>query len=79
MSEVAGFVLGFSDGAGFDTLRIAAFDSLGNAAAALLNDLATNFQAVAIDNVRVQVPEPTSLLLLGAGLLGLRWARRRVA
>lgn len=67
-SRPAGAILGLTDLAGFDEVRYFAF-AQPNATA--------GFSAAAFDDVRVGVPEPGSLLLFGAGLVGLAGLRRK--
>lgn len=65
-----GAVLGLHDWAGFDEVRYFAFSAPGRQA---------GYSAPALDEVRVDVPEPASLLLAAAALPGLALARRRKA
>lgn len=71
--------IGISDASGFDELRVAA--DIGNPFPGF-----GGFQAIALDDVRAQVidaeapvdvPEPGSIMLLGAGLAGVLVSRRR--
>lgn len=69
----AGTVVGWRDDIGFDELRVGfSIDSSYH-----LGD----YQAIALDNLNVQtsspVPEPSTFLLLGAGLAGIGLLRRR--
>jgi hypothetical protein len=71
-----GSIVGWLDSSGFDELRVAA---------GIWTDPGFgNSQSVSLDNVRVQlatelatVSEPSIIALFAAGLLGLRFARRR--
>jgi len=63
-----GAVLGLHDWAGFDEVRYFAFAAPGRQA---------GYSAPALDEVRVDVPEPASLLLAAAALPGMALARRR--
>jgi hypothetical protein len=71
-----GHVVGLSDLAGFDEIRVAAAFSEADPGFG-------RHQSIALDNLRVQIaqtaaiPEPTSLALLGLGLVGFVVARRR--
>lgn len=63
-----GAVLGLHDWAGFDEVRYFAFSAPGRQA---------GYSAPALDEVRVDVPEPGALLLAAAALPGMALARRR--
>ena len=64
-----GDVLGLSDAAGFDEVRVYAFDSAGDT---------SGYSAPAIDSVRAfTVPEPGSLALASLAGLGVAGVRRR--
>ncbi len=64
-----GAVLGLTDLAGFDEVRYFTFSTAGKSA---------GFSSPEMDSVRVgDVPEPGSILLIGAGLLGLVGLRRK--
>ena len=64
-----GDVLGLSDGAGFNEVRVYTFDSATDT---------SGYSAAAIDSVRAfTIPEPGSLALAGLGLMAMR--RRRHA
>jgi hypothetical protein len=68
-SAASGKVLGLYDAAGFDEVRYFTFAR---------PNLTTGFSSPAIDSVRVgEIPEPASLLMIGAGLLGLAGSRRK--
>lgn len=75
-----GQVIGFKDVSGFDELRVAAAISSADPGFG-------NHQSIAIDDLRAQlattaaasVPEPTSIALLGLGLLGMVFGRRKQA
>jgi hypothetical protein len=82
----SGFPIG--DPGTFDSLLIAEFGSLANAkgdnaglySVAALNIYevnATNGSVTDIQDQLVRVPEPASMLLLGAGLIGLALLRRK--
>lgn len=68
-SKPDGAILGLADVTGFDEVRYYAFASANRTA---------GFSAAAIDDVRVGLPEPGTILLMMTGLLGLggRWRRR---
>lgn len=63
-----GAILGLADVNGFDEVRYYAFASANRT---------SGFSAAAIDDVRVGLPEPGSIVLLISGLLGLGCMRRR--
>ena len=67
-SRPHGAVLGLADGAGFDEVRYYAFSTANRQ---------SGFSGSAIDEVRVGVPEPASVLLMAVGLLGLTAVRRK--
>lgn len=65
-------------GGGFDTVRLAGY--FGNVNVESFG----GYQALALDNIEISavsisVPEPATLALFGAGLLGLGFRRRRIA
>ncbi len=67
--SIAGGVLGLSDLAGFDEVRVYAFDSASDT---------SGYSTPAIDSVRAfTIPEPGSLALASLAGLGLIGARRR--
>lgn len=67
-SRDPGAVLSLRDWRGFDEVRYFAFSRSG---------ATSGFSSAAIDEVRADLPEPGSIALLGAGLLGLAGLRRR--
>lgn len=67
-SQPDGAILGLSDLGGFDEVRYYAFATANRT---------SGFSAAAIDDVRIGLPEPGSVLLLVAGLLTLGGLRRR--
>jgi hypothetical protein len=69
-SAPRGAVLGLLDSTGFDEVRYYAFSTANKQA---------GFSAPAIDEVRVNVPEPGTLALLGLGLFGVSLGRKRRA
>lgn len=66
-SRPAGAVLALADWQGFDEVRYFAFSGPNRQA---------GFSAAAIDDVSVDVPEPASIALVAAGLIGLAGLRR---
>jgi len=85
INAIAGDILGFSDTSGFDTLLLGAYDDTDDATVALADNLASDYQAAAIDNVKVELagpqgatglPAPGALTLLGFGVAGLAIVRR---
>lgn len=74
-----GTVVGWSDPTGFDELRVSA--TLASSPTLEFGD----FQAIALDNLSAElhdyngepIPEPSTLLILGFGLVGLGLFRRR--
>lgn len=78
-APLSGSVIGFSDASGFKTLKFtSSFYSFA--------DFTSTYNAPAFDSVRAQfsnvsaVPEPSTILLLGSGLVGLAaWRKRRQA
>jgi hypothetical protein len=69
-SAPRGAVLGLADLTGFDEVRYFAFSTANKQ---------SGFSAPALDNVRVGVPEPGTLALLGLGLFGVSLGRKRRA
>jgi hypothetical protein len=69
-STPRGAVLGLLDATGFDEVRFFTFSSANKQ---------SGFSAPAIDDVRVNVPEPGTLALLGLGLFGVSLGRKRRA
>jgi hypothetical protein len=67
-SAPRGAVLGLLDSTGFDEVRYFAFSTANKQ---------SGFSAPAIDEVRVNVPEPGTLALLGLGLVGVSFGRKR--
>jgi len=67
-SRPHGAVLGLADVAGFDEVRYYAFSTANRQ---------SGFSGSAIDEVRVGVPEPASVLLMAVGLFGLTAVRRK--
>lgn len=67
-SKPDGAILGLADVGGFDEVRYYAFATANRT---------SGFSAAAIDDVRVGLPEPASVLLMMTGLIGLGGLRRR--
>lgn len=82
LAVAPGTLLGFGDSAGFDQLLIGAYSNAADASGALLDDSSTQLNAIALDNLEAQlgegavIPEPTTIALLGFGLIGAVRARR---
>lgn len=71
------FVFGGSTANGAFTTVADSFDGLVDHVAILLNF--GSYGGVAVDNVRTSVPEPPTLVLLGAGVAALLGSRKRAA
>ncbi|GEM_PF-1095417 len=65
-----GSTVGWMDTLGFSSIRVAAhifnIDSFGQ------------YQAIALDNVNISVPEPSVLILLGIGLIGIGLKKKQL-
>lgn len=67
-TQAGGALVGLADAAGFDEVRYYAFSTANRS---------SGWSSPAIDAVQVDIPEPGSAVLLGAGLLGMAALRRR--